>query len=397
MLKKLLALILLFSTLFLNAQQWEQLDNVPFMSGHCNGFGIDGKAYILRGEHSFIPFIKQVWEYTANTDSWHQLMDFPGPARGRASGDDWNGKYYYGFGESAQGMLNDLWEFDPLSGEFTELPSCPCEGRTRPGFVAHNDKIFMGAGRVNSANLKDWWVYDMITQEWSQKEDIPGGVRYNSLQFGIDEFVYLGGGRDANWSSYNITTEEWTAIDNYPEGRESGTQFSYEGNGYILSGFELNEDLLPENYFLKYNPTLDSWEGLPAHPDDHRIKCSSFLIDNYVYFYGGYEYGLGENNDKMWRYKLGEAEEPSSAEEIKSLNQNISISPNPFTDEVVIRFKLERPTSYQVEIFNLLGEKIDTKKMSGEETINMASLTAGVYILSVNVDDIKMSQRVVKH
>ena len=79
-----------------------------------------------------------------------------------------------------------------------------------------------------------------------------------------------------------------------------------------------------------------------------------------------------------------------------SANQNISISPNPFTDKITIDFKLETPTSYQVEFFNLLGEKIYTKKMSENETVNMTSLTTGIYILSVNVGDVVMSQRVVK-
>jgi len=395
MLQKTLVLILLFFALFLNAQEWEQLNDAPFIAGHCNGFGVDGKAYILKGAQSFVPYTKQVWEYIADTDTWSQLADFPGTARGRANGDDWNGKYYYGFGKSAEGDLNDLWEFDPAVGEFTELPSCPCEGRTGPGFVAHNDKIFIGAGRTNNENLRDWWVYDMITQEWSQKENIPGVGRNNSLQFGIDEFVYVGGGRDASWFSYNITTEEWTEIDDYPKGRESGTQFSHEGKGYVLSGFILNDTLLPADYFLKYDPALDSWETLPPHPDGNRTKCSSFLIDEYLYFYGGYEYGLGDDDGRMWRYQIGET--PNSAKEIVSTNQNIFISPNPFTDKIMIDFKLGMPTNYQVEVFNLLGEKVYMKNISGNETINLASLTTGVYILSVNVDEIIMSQFVVKH
>ena len=396
MLLKLLTLTLLFSTLLLGAQEWEQLQDAPFIAGHCNGFGIDGKAYILKGEQSFVPYTKQVWEYTADTDTWSQLADFPGPARGRANGDDWNGKYYYGFGESAQGSLNDLWEFNPVSGEFTELPSCPCEGRAHPGFIAHNDKVFMGGGRANNENLRDWWVYDMITQEWSQKEDIPGGVRYHSFQFEIDGFIYIGGGRDETWSSYNIATEEWTAIDNYPERRESGTPFSHEGKGYILSGFILNGDLSPENYFLEYDPALDTWTALPAHPEGNRTKCSSFLIDEYLYFYGGYEYGLNDDDGRMWRYQIGEAEEPNSIQEIESTNQNISISPNPFTNEISIDFKLGTLANYQAEVYNLLGERVYSKKMLGNETVNLASLSVGVYILNVDVDGVLMSQKIVK-
>jgi len=398
MIKKLLTLTLLFSTLFLCAQEWEQLDNVPFEAHHSNGFGIGDKAYILKGAHDAAPnyYSNEFWEYSPENDNWNQLSDFPGAARHIAIGDDWNGKYYYGFGSNDQGAMTDIWEFDPATGEFTELPSCPCVGRTHPAFVAHNDKIFMGSGSTSNGDLEDWWVYDMITQEWSQKDDIPGNDRHHPFQFGIDGYIYVGGGHETNWSAYNIATEEWSAIDNYPEGRVAGTQFSYGGKGYTLSGDNrFHEALMPGDYFLEYDPALDEWEVLPSHPGSNRWACSSFIINGYVYLFGGYTSG---DDGRMWRYQLEEIiEEPSSTEEIASANQNISISPNPFTDEIAINFKLGRPMSYQVEVFNLLGERVYTKKMSGNETLNMTSLTAGVYILSVNVDDMTMSQRVVKH
>jgi len=396
MLKKLLTFSLLFSVLFLSAQEWEQLNNVPFEAHHSNGFGIGDKAYILKGAHDADPeyYSNEFWEYTAATDTWNQLSNFPGEARHIAIGDDWNGKYYYGFGSNGQGAMTDIWEFNPAVG-FTQLPSCPCVGRTHPAFVAHNDKIFMGSGSTANGDLKDWWVYDMITQEWSQKDDIPGQERHHPFQFGIDGFIYVGGGHRTNWSAYNIETEEWTEIDNYPEGRVAGTQFSYGGKGYTLSGDNrFHEALMPGDYFLEYDPALDEWEVLPSHPGSNRWACSSFIINEYVYLFGGYTSG---DDGRMWRYQIGEPEAPSSTSEIATNNQNISISPNPFTSEVAIDFKLGTPTNYQVEVHNLLGEQVYRRKMSGNESVNLASLTAGVYILSVNVDGVVMSQRVVKH
>ena len=133
-------LLAIFATADLQAQAWEQLGPAPFLTHHSYGFGIDGKAYVIQGSEG-----NPMWEYNPNNDDWTSIGDFPGPARQLPVGDEWDGKYYYGFG-AGNIYLNDLWVFDPADMSWTELPSCPCIGRTHPAFIAHNDKIVMGTG-----------------------------------------------------------------------------------------------------------------------------------------------------------------------------------------------------------------------------------------------------------
>jgi len=138
----------------LSAQTWEQLSDTPFHSDHSNGFGINGAAYIIQGNSS-----NELWEYSPGSDGWTYLMDFPGATRSIAIGDDWNGKYYFGFGSDDNGDgLNDLWEFDPVEKSFLQLPSCPCVGRAHPALIAHNNKIMMGSGSTNNGDIDDWWT-----------------------------------------------------------------------------------------------------------------------------------------------------------------------------------------------------------------------------------------------
>jgi len=119
--KPFLIIILLFFGVNLTAQEWQQLNDSPFIDDHTNGFGYEDKAYVFRG----IPVqngneqSNEVWVYEAETDNWEFLTFFPGDSRNISIGDDWEGKYYYGFGIGGpEGLLNDLWVFDPVDTSF---------------------------------------------------------------------------------------------------------------------------------------------------------------------------------------------------------------------------------------------------------------------------------------
>ncbi len=291
----------------LSAQSWEQLNDVPFFDDHSNGFGFNGKAYIIKGSPNNND-INQVWEYDPNMDAWTQFDDFPGAGRVVAIGDDWNGKYYFGFGYNPTGFLNDLWEFDPVDGSFTQLPSCPCIGRTHPALIAHNDKIMMGSGSTEDGDIDDWWEYDMTTQVWTQKQNIPGGGRHHPFFFGIDNSVYVGGGHRNNWIKYNLDTEEWTAIDDAPQGRVAGSQLNYNGKGYLIGGDDANHDHVPDfETFMSYNPQSEEWEYLPPLPNGSKWAPSSFIINDALYFFGGYSSNI-ENDVSFWKFDLSTIE-----------------------------------------------------------------------------------------
>ncbi len=284
----------------IQAQDWEQVGDTPFYKHHSNGFGYNGKAYVIEG-HS-----NHLWEYSPDTDSWVQLADFPGAARRIAIGDEWNGKYYYGFGRDlANGnALTDLWEFDPADTSFTELPSCPCIGRTHPALIAYNDKVFMGTGSTDNGDIDDWWEYDMITQEWSQKPNMPGGPRHHPFFFESGDYVYAGGGHLFNWLQYDPANETWTPIDNAPGGRVAGSQLSYNGKGLLVGGDDYQHNHVPDfESFMMYDPIIGEWIYLPELPNGSRWACSSFIIDHTLYFFGGIS-NFVQNDVSMWKFDL---------------------------------------------------------------------------------------------
>ena len=290
-----------------NGQAWQQINDSPFTDDHTNGFGFDGKAYVFQG----IPSgngnqsANQVWVYDPEMDSWEILTNFPGTPRRISIGDDWDGKYYYGFGLGGpDGALNDLWVFDPVDTSFTQLPSCPCIGRSHPSLIAHNDKIFMGAGSSANGDLKDWWEYDILTQQWTQKEDIPGDDRHHMFHFSSGDYVYVGGGHVSNWNRYDPENEVWTPIDDLPQGRVAGTQFNYNGLGFILAGDDATHTHVPDfETFMYFNPDSQEWDYLPELPNGSRWAPSSFIIEDYLYFMGGVS-DIINGDASMWKFDL---------------------------------------------------------------------------------------------
>lgn len=307
---KISALLFIFTLSLFNldsitAQAWEELSPPPFLKHHSNGFGFNGKAYIFEGTFQENRS-NEVWEYTPETDNWVRLPDFPGDGRSIAIGDDWNGKYYYGFGNAGGsiGLKNDLWVFDPVDTSFTQLPSCPCQGRTHPALIAHNDKIYMGSGSTFNGDLNDWWEYDMITQEWTQKQDMPGGPRHHPFFFAEGNSVFVGGGHVFNWLKYDLDDQEWSFIDDFPEGRVAGSQFSYDGYGFLLGGDDAAHVHVPDwQTFMRYNPQTDEWELLPALPNGSRWANSSFIIEDNLYYFGGLS-DLVSGDNSMWKFDL---------------------------------------------------------------------------------------------
>ena len=292
--------------LSLQAQTWQTLNNTNFQRHHTISFSINNMGYSICG-NTPSGNSKNVQEYDPVNDSWTDLGDYPGPARGQGIGQTWNGKGYFGFGYEPSGTkLNDLWEFDPISNTFTQLPSCPGIGRTHPALVILNGKIYTGMGS-GTTNLSDWWEYDITTQVWTQKTSIPI-ARHHPYQFILNGYVYVGSGHQSSWYKYDPLNDTWTAVASL-DTRVAGTQFNYNGKGYALSGVTTGHKFFATGEFYEYDPLIDSWNILNPHPGNSLWAPASFVINNYAYLYTGTTGATGASivgtySSSMYRYQL---------------------------------------------------------------------------------------------
>jgi len=382
---------LLLSGLILTAQEWEFRQSMPSEAEgrhHPVAFAIDGYGYVMTGGADS-GRLDDAYKYEAATDSWTTLNPFPGGARSYAYGVATSGKGYIGFGSGREpggplSYYNDLWEFDPVTESFRELAPCPCTGRNHPAFVATSDKIFVGLGNGETGNTKDWWEYDIASDSWSQKPDFPGARRHHPYHFSIDGLVYVAFGHGdiiyKDLHVYDPVTEEWEFLNFLPaQGRVAGTEFSYNGKGYVLSGDGDTHENLPQGDMWSYDPETNEWTKEKPHPGPGRWAPGSFVIDDNVYFTGG-DYLVLYND--LLSYNL--AGNNVDTENIDEKQTEISLFPNPTSG--IVQFQSERSIE-QIKVINTAGQDLFTVFNIANNQIDLSELDSGVYLLELHLED----------
>tara|TARA_B100000575_G_scaffold294600_1_gene311987 strand:- start:323 stop:2392 length:2070 start_codon:yes stop_codon:yes gene_type:complete len=297
---KLLHIIFIFP-IFLISQNWN-FESFYDGSGrhHPITFSDERYGYIIAGQDGDGVYLGDVYRFDTYENSWTQLIDFPGGARGYAYGVSDENYAYVGFGSNGEGYFNDLWRFNFIDNSWLQLASLPDIGRNHPAMILTDQKIFVGLGSVDSNNLGDWWEYDIEGNSWSQKSDFTFGNRHHPFYFSINNIPYVGFGHGDyvndniviynDFYKFDSPNNSWIQLSDFPsEGRVAGTQFNYNEFGYVLSGDGDDHGPLDSGELWQYDPVDDSWTQLTSHPGGARWAPGSFVVDCKVYLTSGYE------------------------------------------------------------------------------------------------------------
>ncbi|MCR9172074.1 MAG: T9SS type A sorting domain-containing protein [bacterium] len=392
---------LLFSALFFGASaQWTQKTNLPAPGrNHPVTFSINGIGYVTTGGNDGPPFyFDDMWKYDPVADSWSPLGNFPGGDRSFSYGVEHGGFGYAGFGAWDDGFnvtfFDDWYRFDPNSETWDTLTSCPCTARTHPAMVATTSKIYVGLGGSANGDIKDWWEYDIAGDSWTQRTDFPGTRRHHPYYFSIGDDVFVGFGHHQqqifdDLYHYDIENDVWTQVASLPaEGRVAGTQFTYNGKGYILSGQGEDHLNLDTGEFWEYDPVNDSWTQLPPHPGSGRWAPGSFVIGDSIYLIGGQNNDIQPDQRDLWLLNF---QDIVSVDEL-SQKSSLQVYPNPAQDHITIK---SDAALVGIQIKNLLGELVlEADGFSSQ--VSVEHLPSGIYLLEVESEGQKISKRFVK-
>lgn len=314
-------LILICITIFsnpLSAQEWSVIPSYDGESRHHPiTFSNDRYGFVIAGQNGIGEYLSDVHRFDSFTNSWEQLEDFPGGPRGFAYGVASGNNAYIGFGRNSSGYPNDFWKYDMENDIWTQLADFSGAGRIHPALVIVNESVYVGLGGNSFGNLGDWWEYSIENDEWTEKAYFDFGDRHHPFYFGLGDYPYVGFGHgNSLGSGYNIYNDfykydplidEWIELSEFPsEGRVAGTQFSFNGKGYVLSGDGDDHSTLDSGELWEYNPETDSWTQLESHLGNSRWAPGCFVIGCNLYFTSGLDRQSGIYYNDMMTTVIGD-------------------------------------------------------------------------------------------
>jgi hypothetical protein len=149
--------------------KWNNFDKLPFdFDAKYYSYVADGKVFILVEPRDLKAPLAGFYEYQIESKKWKKLSDFKGENRRRASGFVYNGKVYFGAGQSsASGAgLRDYWVYDPKTETWAEAFTYPGGGTLNLAAISYEGFVFAGFGQSvivspskgeKFKNMKDFW------------------------------------------------------------------------------------------------------------------------------------------------------------------------------------------------------------------------------------------------
>ncbi len=172
--------------------------------------------------------------------------------------------------------------------------------------------------------------------------------------------------------------------------------YTYDINGAILT--DLTE-LWQNNAWINYNRYTYTYDA-----NDNSIigKEEIWTNNTWVLSYNNSNLNVYSNKNIIKTFSSNDSTALYNAHFISfftgikenTLNNNVSIYPNPTKDNLTIETNLN--TEQRLEIVNLIGQTIYTTNINKKATINTSAFAKGVYILKLSSDKETVVRKFVK-
>lgn len=290
-------------------------------------------------------------------------------------------KGYVGLGQGSNPFLNDLWEYDAGSDTWTQKANFGGTARrSAAGFTANN-KGYVVCGQDIAGFKNDMWMYDPSANTWTVRAPFPGTARRLPVAFVVGINAYVGTGDDGVFKNdfymYNAASNAWLSIPPFAgTPRYSATSFTIGTDGYVGTGYDNTLSNVAD--FWKYNTLTSTWSAVKPFSGTPRSNAVGFGIGPFGYVALGYDTLTARD---LWVY------DPSSngIEETDRFQSSVKVYPNPMVDEATITFDPECLNAFakiSFEMYDLSGKRIYfiDRIENNESKLSRNDLPAGMYV-----------------
>ena len=330
---------------------------------------------------------QKIERYKISTGTWSELISGV-KARRYCSAEFVNAqnKIYLFNGDTYPNHTNTdtIDVIDLADGSHTILTSNPYPVHYG-GSAVWNDKIYVFGGNNGDGYSNRLYEFDPATDNWTRLADMPEAKQTSGKI--IDGVLYVFGGYNGSVSSridaYNISGESWSYLGDMPSGLSSHAT-AVSGKYIWLVG-----DYSDLSFIAVYNTETNEFKKLTSNMAPRR-HAAAVAKDNKLYVYGGYN-----GQDVLSSLEVADISSYVTGMNLSDndggirdfyLEQNY---PNPFNPSTTISYSLPEQAHVTIEIYNLLGERVDIilNKMqtSGFHKVlyHAENLSSGIYFYTV--------------
>ncbi|XP_022076534.2 kelch-like protein 33 [Acanthochromis polyacanthus] len=221
--------------------RWEQLPDMLCQRDYFSAVCLDGKVFVLGGNHDDRQYLDAVEYYSPEENTWRSAHPLDIAVCGHAAA-VLDGQIYISGGcDSHRRCLPSMWNYHPTRGCFPR--SAMTAGAGRAGHVM----LASGKGLVVAGGLQPLW-----------------------MGFGDQLFCEL----------YDPTHDSWSSFPALPRPHVSPGATVLDGRLYVVGGFSANT-ATDSKWVHCYDPKEERWEKLGAmpHPYTDLAACSLPLPD----------------------------------------------------------------------------------------------------------------------
>lgn len=201
-------------------------------------------------------------------------------------------------------VYGQFMRYDLDSREWKEMAFLPAGLYEVADMTTDGERyIYAFAGRydtTNSITSRKFLRYDIEQDKWEYLADTPNYYRtFASLVYvsGTTDYIYAleGYGRYGFWK-YNVSTNEWTSLQNSTYYCENYCDMVYDGSRYIY----FSTSWYDPDRFYRYDTQLGTWSRMADAPINNAFHYGTSLVKVGDYIYTP----RGNNTRTFYRYSI---------------------------------------------------------------------------------------------